>query len=147
MQLVPVLVVTLATLVGGRPARAQAWPCPDQRADNVPAHFATSGTVNQCATYFQFLGLSIVIGKHRCPTTELLHPAHQECFGTAHAGTDCVKTGEMPAYRRDCQCKPADGGAMGSVDEMCICTDWMQSGTIEDYATVECSFEPTAAGA
>ncbi len=134
------LAVVLVSLfaAAGAPARAQVSVCPHVRADNVPAHTVQLGPMSQCEHYLSLFGLSMVVGSTPCPRTILLHPAHQECCGTANYGTLCAGASTIPAYKRECECQPVKLPALGTVDEECVCSAWMQSGTIEDFQTLDC---------
>ena len=74
LTLAPTVVLVPAAFAAPAPAApAQgAAACPDQQATNIPAHTTSSGPVNSCRSFLNILGLSIVVGNKRCPTTQFL---------------------------------------------------------------------------
>lgn len=131
--------VTLLVVAGlAAEVRAQGKQCQDRRADNVEVHFTSAGFVDQCRDYWVFFGLRIVQNVTPCPSTVSLHPAHQECGQTPNPDTNCVFEGNVDIQTRNCACV-ADGSPMfGSINEDCECDQFLPSGSLEDFQTVDC---------
>lgn len=137
-HLASALFATLALVPSTAAAQQVASSCQHRRAENVVAHYATSGVVNACNDYWVILGFRISQHTTPCPTSQAYHPAHQVCSGTPSYGTNCVLDGDVSAYSQDCSCVSTGGVMIGSVTEHCECSAFTESGTLEDWKTTDC---------
>ncbi len=140
------LVTTLFAAALAPPALARpATPgaggedCPNERCCNVRVRFEYSGEKRRCGLGIRIFGVGGSIMGEVCWDHETKIPAHQENHGVYGAGSKCVKERDLTVQTRDCKC----GGLMLPILETgfpfkCVCGEYKDSGTVEDFETLEC---------
>ncbi len=118
---------------------AKADTCPDQKASQVDGKFTQFGNKKVCGLGIVIFGVGGSIIGEDCWQVEMKTPAHQECLGEPLPDHYCEKQGELQVEVRTCKCGGlVIPGIQVGFPTDCVCSDWTNFGSVEDFQTDYC---------
>lgn len=111
--------------------------CPDRKATSVELEINDLGQQTACSIGIQLANGEVWIPT--CPEKMEWVPSHGECHGEPNEGTRCVIAGDLPVLTSTCSCSPVIHLPSGWVAAGCTCTDFVHTGTVEDFVTQTCN--------